>query len=42
MKPLWTGAISFGLINIPVELFSAASDSSPDLDMVNGVAANLF
>ena len=34
MRPIWTGAISFGLINIPVKLFSAVEDSSLDLDML--------
>jgi DNA end-binding protein Ku len=35
MRPVWTGAISFGLINIPVKLFSAVQDSSLDLDMLD-------
>src|ERR1700677_1777925 len=25
MRPIWTGSISFGLINIPVALFAAAA-----------------
>src|ERR1044072_1261769 len=32
---LWSGAISFGLVNIPVKLFSAVKDSSLDLDMLD-------
>ncbi len=36
MRPLWTGAISFGLINIPVKIFSATKDSALDLDMLDG------
>jgi len=32
---MWTGAISFGLINIPVRLFSAVQDSRLDLDMLD-------
>jgi DNA end-binding protein Ku len=32
---MWTGAISFGLINIPVKLFSAVQDSRLDLDMLD-------
>lgn len=36
MRSLWTGSISFGLINIPVKLFSAVQDSSLDLDMLDG------
>ena len=35
MRPLWTGAISFGLVNIPVKIFSAVQDSSLDLDMLD-------
>ncbi|MFV5695417.1 Ku protein [Flavobacterium sp. LB3P122] len=35
MRPIWTGTISFGLINIPVKLFSAVQESSIDLDMLD-------
>lgn len=35
MRSIWTGAISFGLINIPVKLFSAVQESSLDLDMLD-------
>jgi DNA end-binding protein Ku len=35
MRSIWTGAISFGLINIPVKMFSAVQDSSLDLDMLD-------
>jgi len=35
MRPIWTGSISFGLINIPVKLFSATQESSLDLDMLD-------
>lgn len=35
MRPLWTGAIGFGLVNIPVKLFSATESSSLDLDMLD-------
>jgi len=35
MKAIWKGAISFGLVNIPVKLFSATQQSSLDLDMVD-------
>jgi DNA end-binding protein Ku len=35
MRAMWTGAISFGLINIPVRLFSAVESSSLDLDMLD-------
>lgn len=36
MRPIWKGAISFGLINIPVNLVSAVKSSSLDLDMLDG------
>lgn len=32
---IWTGAISFGLVNIPVKLYSATQDSGLDLDMLD-------
>lgn len=35
MKAIWTGSIGFGLVNIPVKLFSAIEDSSLDLDMLD-------
>lgn len=35
MRSIWKGAISFGLVNIPVKLFSATQQSSLDLDMVD-------
>jgi DNA end-binding protein Ku len=35
MRSIWTGAITFGLINIPVKLFSAVEESSLDLDMLD-------
>ena len=35
MRPIWTGSISFGLINIPVKLFSAVQESSLNLDMLD-------
>lgn len=35
MRSIWTGAISFGLINIPVKLYSAVEESSLDLDMLD-------
>jgi DNA end-binding protein Ku len=35
MKSIWTGAIGFGLVNIPVKLFSATQESSLDLDMLD-------
>ncbi len=35
MRSIWTGAISFGLINIPIKLYSAVQSSSLDLDMLD-------
>ncbi|MFN3403009.1 MAG: Ku protein [Cytophagaceae bacterium] len=35
MRAIWTGAISFGLVNIPVKLYSASGDNKLDLDMLS-------
>ncbi len=35
MKSIWTGAIGFGLVNIPIKLFSAIEESELDLDMLD-------
>lgn len=35
MRPLWTGAIGFGLVNIPVKLYSATESSNLNLDMLD-------
>ena len=35
MKAIWTGAIGFGLVNIPVKLYSASQQSDLDLDMLD-------
>jgi DNA end-binding protein Ku len=35
MKSIWTGAIGFGLVNIPVKMFSASQSSDLDLDMLD-------
>ena len=34
MKAIWKGSIGFGLVNIPVKLYSATHQSNLDLDMV--------
>jgi DNA end-binding protein Ku len=34
MASIWSGAISFGLIHIPVKLYSAVQDKNIDLDML--------
>lgn len=35
MRAIWTGAIGFGLVNIPVKLYSASHQSELDLDMLD-------
>ena len=35
MRAIWTGAIGFGLVNIPVKLYSASEPSELDLDMLD-------
>jgi DNA end-binding protein Ku len=35
MRPIWTGAIGFGLVNIPVKIYSATQSSNLDLDMLD-------
>ena len=35
MRSIWTGAIGFGLVNIPIKLFSAVQESNLDLDMLD-------
>ncbi len=35
MRPIWTGAIGFGLVNIPVKMYSATETSELDLDMLD-------
>ena len=35
MRSIWSGAIGFGLVNIPVKLYSAVQDSRLDLDMLD-------
>ena len=35
MKAIWNGAIGFGLVNIPVKMYSAVQDSNLDLDMLD-------
>lgn len=35
MRSIWTGTIGFGLVNIPVKLFSATDSSDLDLDMLD-------
>lgn len=34
MKAIWTGAIGFGLVNIPVKIYSAVQDVRPDFDLL--------
>ncbi len=35
MRAIWTGSIGFGLVNIPIKLYSATQDSNLDLDMLD-------
>ncbi len=35
MKTIWKGSISFGLINIPVKIYTAVHESTLDLDMLD-------
>lgn len=35
MRAIWTGSIGFGLVNIPVKLYSAVEESTLDLDMLD-------
>jgi DNA end-binding protein Ku len=35
MRAIWTGSIGFGLVNIPVKMFSAVQNSTLDLDMLD-------
>ena len=34
-RPIWTGTIAFGLVNIPVKMYSAISSAALDLDMLD-------
>jgi DNA end-binding protein Ku len=34
MRAIWSGSISFGLVNIPVKLFSGSESNTLDLDML--------
>src|SRR5215216_124117 len=35
MRAIWTGSIGFGLVNIPIKMYSAVEESSLDLDMLD-------
>ena len=35
MRAIWNGAIGFGLVNIPIKLYSATDSGSLDLDMLD-------
>lgn len=35
MKSIWNGSISFGLVSIPIKLFSGSQDRALDLDMLD-------
>lgn len=36
MKSIWKGSIGFGLVNIPIKLYSAVQNSALDFDMLDG------
>ena len=35
MKSVWNGSISFGLVSIPIKMYSATEDRALDLDMLD-------
>lgn len=35
MRPMWSGSLSFGLVNIPVRLYTATQTTRPDLDLLH-------
>lgn len=35
MRAVWSGAIGFGLVNIPIKLYAATQESALDLDMLD-------
>lgn len=35
MRSIWTGSVAFGLVNIPVKLYSAVQDRALDFDMLD-------
>ena len=35
MRAIWTGSIGFGLVNIPIKVYSATESSTLDLDMLD-------
>ncbi len=36
MRSIWKGSLGFGLVNIPIKLYSAVQNSALDLDMLDG------
>ncbi len=36
MRAIWKGSIGFGLVNIPIKLYSAVQNSNLDMDMLDG------
>lgn len=35
MRPIWSGSLSFGLVNIPIKLYSATAGKELDLDILH-------
>ena len=42
MRAIWSGSIGFGLVNIPVKLYSAIQDSRLELDMLDSKTHSLI
>ncbi len=40
MRPIWSGAISFGLVNVPVKLYSAVSRKTVRFHQLNRETGN--
>jgi DNA end-binding protein Ku len=36
MRSIWTGSIGFGLVSIPIKMYSAVQETRLDLDMLDG------
>ena len=35
MRSIWTGSLGFGLVNIPIKMYSATQESSISFDMLD-------
>ena len=41
MRSIWNGSVSFGLVSIPIKLFSASEERKIDLDMLDNTNNSL-